>query len=205
METASWSWLEYGVAALALPGQAESGDLYVIKFFPNGALVAAVDGLGHGREAAAAAEIVVSTLEAHADESLIPLLRRCHDVLRLTRGVVMSLASFNTLDGTLTWLGVGNVEGILLRGDPAVSPQRESLLVRGGVVGGQLPGLSASILSLTPGDTLIFATDGIRREFVEQVTASDPPRRVADRILAQYAKGTDDALVLVARYGGKVP
>ncbi len=176
----------------------------MVKFHPNGALVAVVDGLGHGGEAAAAAKIAVSTLEAHAGESVISLLRRCHDVLRTTRGVVMSLASFNMLDGTLTWLGVGDVEGILLRGDPAASPRHESLLLRGGVVGGQLLALSASILALVPGDTLIFATDGIRSEFIEQVTPSDPPQLAADRVVARHAKGTDDALVLVARYTGKV-
>jgi hypothetical protein len=55
------------------------------------------------------------------------------------------------------------------------------------------------------GDTLIFATDGIREGFTEGLALSDPPQQLADRILARYTKGTDDALVLVARHAGWGP
>jgi hypothetical protein len=55
------------------------------------------------------------------------------------------------------------------------------------------------------GDTLVFATDGVRREFTQRLALGDGPQQLADRILGQYAKGTDDALVLVARYVGEAP
>jgi len=125
--------------------------------------------------------------------------------LRSTRGVVISLAAFNAVDETMTWVGVGNVEGVLLRADPTVDPGNESLLLRSGVVGSRLPLLHASIVPVMRGDTLIFATDGIRSEFAQRLALGDGPQQLADRILAQYAKGTDDALVLVARYVGEAP
>ena len=197
--------LEWGLATLALPGHAESGDRHVVQPFPNGVLVAAVDGLGHGEEAAAAAKLAVSILERHAQEEVIALLRRCHEALRGTRGVVMSLASFRAPDSMLTWLGVGNVEGILLRDAANANPRRESLLLRGGMVGAELPPLRVSVIPVMRGDTLIFATDGIREGFTEGLALSDPPQQLADRILARYTKGTDDALVLVARHAGWGP
>jgi hypothetical protein len=197
--------IEWGVAVQPLEGEVESGDLYVVQAFPNGVLVAAVDGLGHGPEAAAAARSAVAILKDYAHEPVISLLRRCHERLIRTRGAVMSLASFNTLDNTMTWLGVGNVEGVLLRADATASPAREIILLRGGVVGYQLPALHASILPVTRGDVLILATDGIRSGFAEDVTLSDPPQRIAEHILARRARGTDDALVLVARYLGHEP
>jgi serine/threonine protein phosphatase PrpC len=197
--------IEWGVAVQPLEGEAESGDQYVVRPLPNGVLVAAVDGLGHGPEAAAAARSAVVTLEDYAHEPVISLLRRCHERLIRTRGVVMSLASFNALDNTMTWLGVGNVEGLLLRADVAANPPRENVLLRGGVVGYQLPALHASILPVTRGDVLILATDGIRGGFAEDVTLSDPPQRIAEHILARCATGMDDALVLVARYLGHEP
>ena len=197
--------IEWGVAAQPLEGEAESGDQYVVRPLPNGVLVAAVDGLGHGPEAAAAARSAVVTLEGYAHEPVISLVKRCHERLMRTRGVVMSLASFNALDNTMTWLGVGNVEGALLRADATARPARESILLRGGVVGYQLPALHASILPVTRGDVLILATDGIRGGFAEDVTLSDPPQRIAEQILARRARGTDDALVLVARYLGREP
>jgi serine/threonine protein phosphatase PrpC len=197
--------IEWGVAAQPLEGEAESGDLHVVQPFPEGVLVAAVDGLGHGPEAAAAARSAVATLAEYAREPVISLVKRCHERLIRTRGVVMSLASFNALDNTMTWLGVGNVEGLLLRADAAASPPRENVLLRGGVVGYQLPALRASILPVTRGDVLILATDGIRGGFVEDVTLNDPPQQIAEQILARRATGMDDALVLVARYLGHEP
>jgi negative regulator of sigma-B (phosphoserine phosphatase) len=199
--TSSPPFLEWGVAAQAFPGQATCGDRHVMQAFPSGALVAVIDGLGHGEEAATAAEIAVTTLIGHAHEPVITLLNRCHEQLRASRGVVMSMASFNAVEGTLTWSGVGNVEGMLRRlGGPA-NASDESLLLRGGIVGIQLPPLSASIVPVLPGDTLIFVTDGITHGFADKLSPRDPPQELADRILAQHSKGTDDALVLIARYG----
>lgn len=202
MEALERSVLEWGVATLALEGQTESGDRHVVKPFPNGVLLAVADGLGHGEEAAAAAKLAVNLLERYAHEAVTGLLLRCHEYLRDTRGVALSLATFRGPDGVMTWLGVGNVEGILLRAEANPSVRRESLLLRGGVVGGQLPPLRASVVPVVPGDTLIFATDGIRGGFAEGLKLDEPPQRLADQILARQATGTDDALVLVARYLG---
>ena len=205
METLNKLIIEWGAASLPLAGEVESGDKHVVKVFPHGALLAVMDGLGHGEEAAAAANVAVRVLQTSGNESLISLLKRCHEWLRSTRGVVISLAAFDAVDETMTWLGVGNVEGVLLRADPAVDPGHESLMLRSGVVGSRLPLLHASIVPVLRGDTLIFATDGIRSEFTQCLAMGAGPQLLADRILAQYAKGTDDALVLVARYVGEAP
>ena len=113
----SASLLEWGVAAVAIPGEKESGDLHFVEPFLNGALLAVVDGLGHGCEAAVAARNAVETLRAHPQESVITLLNRCHENLRATRGVVLGMAAFNAVEDTMTWLGVGNVEGMFFRHD----------------------------------------------------------------------------------------
>jgi phosphoserine phosphatase RsbX len=96
---------------------------------------------------------------------------------------------------------VGNVMGILLRAGPNGVPRKEYLSLRGGVVGDQLPRLDASVIPVTRGDTLILASDGIRSDFIGSLRLGESPQRVADRILAEFAPRTDDALVLVARYG----
>lgn len=192
--------IEWGVAEAALAGYSKSGDCHIVQPFSRGVLVAVLDGIGHGDEACEAAEAAVAVLAANAEENIISLLRRCHQVLRGTRGAVMSLASFN-VDGVMTWSGVGNVEGLLLRADHG-APTRESLLLRGGVLGHQLPALQAAMIPVARGDTLIFTTDGIRNGFnaVPQIKCS--PKQIASHILSEDAKGNDDALVLVARYVG---
>ena len=150
--------IEWGVASLTMPGQSQSGDRHLVQPYTNGVLVAVVDGLGHGGQAAAAADLAVTILSKHAHESLIALCKRCHDGLRETRGVVMSLASFNDLEGILTWMGIGNVEGLVLRTEGSPRSRDEYLFLRSGVVGGQLPSLSASFMPVMRCDTLIFVT-----------------------------------------------
>jgi hypothetical protein len=189
------------VEHVALPGEVESGDRCHVGTFKGGTLVAVVDGLGHGREAARAARAAVQCLKGHEEESVTALAKRCHERLTKTRGVVMSLASFHADDGTLTWLGIGNIEGVVVR-IAGNGPGHQSLLVRGGVVGARLPVLQAQSIPISPGDLLIVATDGVRAGFGDAVSGREPPDQLARQIMATYGTGTDDALVLVARYTG---
>jgi negative regulator of sigma-B (phosphoserine phosphatase) len=197
--------IDWGVAVRAFPGEARSGDLHVVEHFPGGVLVAAMDGLGHGDEAAEAAQIAADILVRNAAEPPVSLIQRCHEALRTTRGVAMSLASLAQGGDTMAWLGVGNVEASLLRSDGTPAFLRESLLLRGGVVGYRLPRLQSTTVSVKPGDTLVLATDGIAGSFLEGLPVAKPPAQIARDILARFARGTDDALVLVARYRGEAP
>lgn len=199
--------IEYGISERSYPGESVSGDRALVKKVPQGFLAAAVDGLGHGEVARIAAAVAIATLESHADEEPEVLVQRCHQALKGTRGVVMSLASVNANEGMMVWLGVGNVEAQLLRlsADP---PTRQTLLMRGGVVGYQLPPLHTHRLNVIEGDLLIFTTDGIQSDFVRGLLPADPLLRhqpveeIADRLLARFGKTSDDALVLVIRYLG---
>ncbi|PYR86799.1 MAG: stage II sporulation protein E (SpoIIE) [Acidobacteria bacterium] len=195
------SQFEWGVASRAFPGEKASGDLHLVKALPGGVLLAAVDGLGHGPEAAAAATTAVAILQNHADEPLPALVTRCHDAMKEARGVVMTVARLGG-DGQLTWLGIGNVEVLLFRADRRAVPAIERLLLDRGLVGFQLPSLRARTMYIAPGDLLVFATDGVSAGFVDGLIRSDPPQRLADRILDRHFRGIDDALVLVVRYHG---
>jgi len=197
------TFVHWGVATLALQGQVESGDLHLVQAVKDGVLIAVLDGLGHGEEAAAAARLAVATLERHAEEPPLSLLQRCHVALKESRGVVMSLARFDAPRGTMTWLGVGNVEGVLHHADWSERSARASLITRGGIVGSEVPAVQAAVIPVNAGDVLVFATDGIGSGFLSDVSAREEPQRLADQILARHGKGTDDALVLVAKYLGR--
>ena len=193
--------ISWGVATRSLPGQAVSGDLHYVKAFHHRVLLAAVDGIGHGIEATAAARRAVGILERHAHESLSSLLSRCHAGLKETRGVVMTVASLDPAKCMLGWLGVGNVEARLVR--PGAAAAR--LVLRNGLVGlagYKLPDLPADIIPIAPQDLLIFATDGISPGFATGWERGAPPQQIADRIMERHFRGTDDALVLVARFLG---
>jgi hypothetical protein len=196
--------VDWGWAGRALEGD-ESGDLHVVVPFRGGAVVTLIDGLGHGPEAAFAARAAIPVLEQHASESVLFLIQRCHEALRKTRGAVMSVASFRAIDSSMTWIGVGNVEGVLLRAQGEHARTDQAIAARGGVVGYQLPALRAAAVQVLPGDTLIMTTDGVRGGFTGCVMMEQTPQEIADAVLARYSKGSDDAHVLVARYVGEVP
>src|ERR1044071_3968838 len=106
--------LDWAVASRPLPGESISGDLHLVRPFEHGVLLAAVDGVGHGHEASVAARAAVAILEQNPQDSIMGMVRRCHEAINGTRGVVMTVASLDGRDGTIAWLGVGNVEGRML-------------------------------------------------------------------------------------------
>jgi serine/threonine protein phosphatase PrpC len=171
-------------------------------------LLAVVDGLGHGPEAAAASELAVEVLSDNAAEPVEALLLLCHKALANTRGAAVTIASIDPGTAAMSWLGVGNVEAALFRAargsqscNSTRSPLLDMALLAGGIVGHQLPRLQPRDIDLEPGDLLVMATDGIGRSFTEDVTAlGAAPTLLADAILEDLARPTDDALVLVARY-----
>ena len=196
--------LEWGTATAAYPAQHVSGDAALVIPVSEGALVAAIDGLGHGHEAARAAQIARETAYDAANGDIIALMRRCHRALTRTRGAALALAYLSTSANTLTWLGVGTVEGRLIAGDrrTRTTSENASLRLRRGVVGHELPAIGTVTLDIHRGDVLILATDGIDPGFGEALDVSGSPQRIAERILAEHWTGADDGLVLVLRYLG---
>ncbi len=198
--------IEWALAGRPLGGHGpgnESGDLEVVATFKGGALVAVIDGLGHGPEAAEAARAAGVILQAHPHQSVVTLLQQCHEAMRRTRGAVMTLASFDARTSSLTWIGVGNIEGMLLRANSGGELRRESLTTRGGVVGFQLPPLRPSTVTVSAGDILFLATDGIRNSFTSELALRENLQETVNAILAEYSRESDDALAVIARYLGQ--
>ena len=197
------SVIEWGWAGRAL--EDPSGDMHAVVERDDGVLVALLDGLGHGYEAAVAVRAALPVIEARASESIVLLVQECHEAMRRTRGAVMSVAWFDARDSSVTWTGVGNVDSVLIRAPGQTSTQNEAIATRGGVVGYRLPTLRADRHRVSRGDVLVMATDGIRSTFSGGIVTQFSAQEIAESILVRYAKGTDDAHVVVARYLGANP
>jgi hypothetical protein len=195
--------VEWGVASRPIAGETKSGDLHVVAPYEGGVLTAAIDGLGHGVEAAEAARRAADVLAEEPGLPIPTLIERCHAALRSSRGAVMTVATLDTRSERLTWAGVGNVEAVLHRS--AEGAPREAIVPRGGVVGYQLPSLREVTLTIGRGDVLVFATDGVSHDFLLDPPWRAPAQGYASRLLDTYAKDNDDALVLVVRYLGRSP
>lgn len=199
MQSPEKETLKWGVATRALPGETECGDCHVVAKTASGWLLAVADGLGHGSEAAFASSIFQDVLVRHKNETPEKLIRLSHDALKNTRGIACTIMTINSQQSLLSWIAVGNVEGIVRHCNPAAS-SIEYVTMRGGIVGYRLPELKPSYLRLIDGDILALATDGINGDFVSTVSSVHLPDELAGRILDHYAKPADDALILIARW-----
>ena len=102
--------VEWCAAGRPMPGEERSGDDALVLADADSALVAAVDGVGHGPPARAAAEVAIASVRRGPSDDVVALMTRCHAALHATRGAAVGLAVFRS-SGTLTWLGLGNIAG----------------------------------------------------------------------------------------------
>lgn len=194
--------IEWGVASRPIPGEIESGDLHVVATHGDGVLAAVIDGLGHGPDAAVAAQRAAGILSDTPGQPVRELVDRCHAALRSSRGAVMTIAAIDARNDQLTWTGIGNVEAVLSRAAADAVPPRETIVPRAGVVGYQLPALREITLPIARGDVLVLATDGVHRDFILESPLETSAQGYARHLLDQYGEDSDDALVLVVRYLG---
>jgi negative regulator of sigma-B (phosphoserine phosphatase) len=133
---------------------------------------------------------------------LVRLVQCCHRALRGTRGAAISMAFVSVVESRMTWLGVGNVEGRVLSGDPATTRPKGSLALGRGVPGHELPAVRATTVGMRPGDVVVLATDGVDAGFADSLELSGSSQAISERILEMHWKPPDDALVVVVRYLG---
>jgi phosphoserine phosphatase RsbX len=181
-----------------MDGEERSGDLAVFCPTAAGGLVGVIDGLGHGPEAADAAETCAGVVRDNADAPAQELLELCHAALLDSRGVVMTIAWFDLDRGALSWTGVGNVDARLVRAGPAL--HEEVALVFGGVLGYRLPKIRPATMALGRGDVLVMITDGVDGAISPALAGGGGAQALADRIFAMHGRGTDDALAVAVRY-----
>jgi len=195
--------IEWGSTTRFREGNATGGDLGVVVTVPSGTLVAAIDGAGHGPKAAWAAAAAADVIRSFAGDDLRLLLRDCDEALRPTRGAALSVALLTFASEQLTWVGIGNVEGRLVRHSPTQHRTHVSLPLSSGVLGRGLPRITSTTLDLTRGDVLILATDGISSSFADRLVPTGRPGEIAEQIAADHGTSADDTLVLVMRYLGR--
>lgn len=194
------SCIDWAVCGRPLPGEGVSGDVAISVAGADQTVMAVIDGLGHGPEAAAAAECARDVIAVHPEEPPAVLLQLCHAALMHTRGVTMTVAAIDCGAHEIRWVGVGNVRAKLVRlvEGPEVQLVTRALLYSG-TVGYTMPDVRVSSVALLPDDLVLMATDGIGADFFTDVAIGQPVDRIAASILERHGKPSDDALVAVAR------
>ena len=192
--------LERGEAGAPLAGESRSGDLAVFAPYDGGALVATIDGLGHGAAAADAAgggrggPRRAPGRPARGPAQALPRRAALDPRRGGDAGLVRPRQRRAELDRDRQRRGPARARRPQ-RGDSADSPT-----LFGGVLGWSLPAVRVVRTELAPGDCLVMATDGVAADFGSSLMPGVPAPEQAKRVLASHARGSDDALVVAVRY-----
>ncbi|MHC1585767.1 MAG: SpoIIE family protein phosphatase [Candidatus Syntropharchaeia archaeon] len=184
--------MRFGIATRAKVGESVNGDGYFIKS-DGFALIAVIDGVGHGREANIATEKVISFLEENYRMDPAEIIRRCNLILRRTRGVVMGIAMIK--EKTLTYTGIGNIAGIIKKKNT-----ERHLTSLSGIVGYNLRKVMKFFYPYEEGDIIIMFSDGISKHFrISDYDFSMGLQAVAEAILEEHGKENDDATIVIGQ------
>ena len=190
--------ISYVIYTDPAPQEKICGDQYLIKKGPDNILIAVADGLGHGEKAASAAKKAMNIIENSTIDSLKDLMLTCHEALKNTRGVVLTLIKIEE-NYKISYLSVGNIMFLHWQRNPAL--QSEFLNSFGGIVGNNLPKLLPSQFICHPDDTLIIATDGIQKQILEiKPFYYASLKMLSDHILKLFRNPKDDCLLLVIQW-----
>ena len=105
-----------------------------------------------------------------------------------TRGAAMSAAYFAAGERTMTWLGVGNVEGRFVSGSGVAPAATASLPLLAGVLGHDLPQLMSQTLGLE-WVTVVLATDGVAASYADTRLPAGSPGEVAEQVITTHTWG----------------
>ncbi|MEV5976273.1 SpoIIE family protein phosphatase [Streptomyces sp. NPDC052114] len=181
--------------ALCLPaaGQLENGDGYAVVEHGGVRTVLVIDGLGHGPEAATAAQRAERTFLANPAAPLADVLTALHKALRHTRGA--AVGALRITAGQAEYCGVGNVRGAV------VSPEgiHHQFTGQAGIVGYTLPAPRSRFVDLHEHTTVVLYTDGIDHRWTHapsDALRTLPPVMLAAYLAHSHRRRRDDATVL---------
>jgi len=188
--------MEVAMVKRALDDGPHCGDECCVWESHDKTILCVVDGLGHGEQAEMVAKAAVDFVARHLSEALLDIFAGCSRALRDTRGVAMGIAVIDEEARTLTYAGVGNTRARILGARTII------LNSTYGIVGAGYKTLSPETVHLAPGSLVILFTDGVAEAmdlsgYDETLRAN--PQWLAERIIQDWRRETDDAAMLVAR------
>lgn len=174
------------------------GDTGLFIIEGNVLLFALLDVLGHGATAYKVAEKARIYLESNFNQDLVSVMKNLHQHLLGTIGLVGNLASLNLEDGTLSYVGIGNVRA------KVYGNERFSFVNRDGIVGYRMPEPKLKIVQINRGDSILMFSDGIsnRDILLEEDLGffNDSAKSTTTRIVTEMGNKNDDKACLIVKY-----
>jgi len=191
--------VEVAGIAVPFPGEQRCGDAWTCECTPDRTVALVVDGLGHGWQAAEAAQEAVAAFRKKAQSKPGEILGYIHDALKKTRGAVAAVAEVHPGKGALVYAGVGNISAVVLSGGTS-----RSLVSHNGTLGVAVPRIQ-EFKSEWPSDgVLVVHSDGLQSRWdLSPLTypglLARHPALIGGALLRDFRRQRDDASVLVVK------
>ena len=191
--------VQIGALCLPAPYESVSGDAWAASVSPEGDNfnLLLVDGLGHGPEAAKAAQAATEAFAEAPGREVRDALQQLHQRLQSTRGAAVCVLKLDTEGESIAWSGAGNIVGRVLSGI-----FDKGILTQHGTAGMQIRKPEAATMELPPHALVVLHSDGIETRWqadrIRPLLQKDPTL-VAAVLLRDHTRHRDDATVVVLR------
>jgi anti-sigma regulatory factor (Ser/Thr protein kinase) len=194
--------LLHGGLRVAMPGEVECGDDWMFASSGDRHTLFVADGLGHGPEAALAAQSAVSAAAAASQGQVSPaeLIDAVHSALRHTRGAAAAVAVIEPAKQLCTFCGVGNIGASIF-----TAGQSRSLVSQNGILGHQAQHIQPFTYPILPGGLCIAHSDGLTAQWdlgAYPGLQARHPALIAAVLFRDHYRGRDDATVVAVRIPG---
>jgi anti-sigma regulatory factor (Ser/Thr protein kinase) len=190
--------LAIGAVSLPLGGETMCGDAWAVVGGPGRSMALVVDGLGHGPDAAEAAQVATQSFRANAAAGTpAEIVRSLHDALRGTRGAAALVVELDAAHRTVRVAGIGNVAGSIEAGGSS-----RSMVSHHGVLGHEVRKIGEFAYPWPAGALVVLHSDGIgsrwRLDDYPGLSGRDP-MLTAGLLYRDFRRARDDATVVVLR------
>lgn len=192
------------VAAVCLPveGEVACGDAWAMRAgrqLDESTSFMLADGLGHGPDAALAADLAVSIFASHARCPPAEILRLIHEGLRGSRGAAVAVAevSAGPAPCVVRYAGVGNISGLLISGETT-----HNMTSFNGTAGLEARKIVEISYAWPEEGMLVLHSDGVATHWSLKSypgLAQKHPALIAGVLYRDHQRVRDDSTVVVAR------
>lgn len=183
--------------SVAKLGEETCGDAWAAQMDPQTSTLFVVDGLGHGADAALAANEALRQFQRSRSQGAAEIVQSVHLAMRHTRGGAVAAARIDEAAATVGYAGLGNIAGALVTSAGAA----RHLVSLSGIAGHNARKVHAFEYP-APDGLLIMHSDGIGGGWTPQSYpgfVSLHPMLLAGLLYRDFARRRDDATVVVAR------
>jgi anti-sigma regulatory factor (Ser/Thr protein kinase) len=192
--------LVVGAVCLPVSGEQACGDAWAMKVDGDSTFFMLADGLGHGPDAAEAANQAVAIFSEQSPRHPAELLQLIHSGLRGTRGAAVVAAEVAPETGVIRYAGVGNITGLILDGGTS-----RNLISHNGTAGIEARAIQEFSYPWTENSLLVLHSDGVASHWLLDDypgLAQKHPVLIAGVLFRDHQRLRDDSTVVVAKADG---